>query len=60
MWVSPELEVTPAAREIADLLFPSAVAGPYIDAHRRLAGESEPDWLSQHLNRALVGRRKLV
>ncbi len=118
MWVSPELEVTPAAREIAELLFCPPLPGlgpfmrwyrvmtaallperlraefglsfgrareravfsasiqllrgqrwlpprlrylpPYIDARRRLAGESEPDWLGRHLNRALVGRTKLV
>ncbi len=118
MWASSELTVTPAAREIAELLFRPPLLGlgplmrwyrvitagllperlrvefglsfgrareraafvasirllqgqrwlprrlrylpPYIDACRRLAGEFEPDWLGQRLNRLLVGRRKLV
>ncbi len=43
-WLPPRLRYLPA----------------YIDARRRLAGELEPDWLGQRLNRVLVGRRKQV
>lgn len=33
---------------------------PYIDARRRLAGQTEPDWLGALLNRAMRGTRKLI